>query len=211
GALPCRYVTCALKGKFPGGRCLIVIGTEGALYSLLIGLFVYREMTLATAWRAIREAAVESASILLIMATATAFAWALSFEQAPQMAVSALMTITADPILLFLLLGLLYLVLGLFMEAIAIVTMTIPVVIPVLQSTGIDPVHFGVVLALIMSIGTITPPLGIVMFTLCRISGMAVEEFTGAIWPWLVLLVVITVILILVPQLVLYLPQSFDM
>lgn len=182
-------------------------GAIAALYSLLLGLIIYRELSLAELWTAVRETMVESAGILLIIGVAAGFAWMMSFQQAPQATIAALLGLTQNPVVILLLLSFVYLLLGLFMEAIAIVTMTIPVVMPALKLVGVDPIHFGVVLAVVMSIGTITPPLGIVMFTLCRIRNLSVVRFSRIILPWIALLVAVTTLLILVPDLVLWLPR----
>lgn len=201
---PFIIVTGILSGVFTATES----GAVAALYAFVLA-FVSRKdrLDIRQAWKIIVDTVVESAGILLIMAMAAVFSWSLAYEQAPQAAVSALTELTSSPMLLLLLLGLLYLVLGCFIEAIAIVTMTIPVVNPVLTAFGIDPVHFGVILALIMSIGTITPPLGIVMFTLCRVTRTSVPAFAALILPWIALLLGVVGLIVVFPDLVLYLPK----
>ncbi|REG85636.1 TRAP transporter large permease [Marinomonas pollencensis] len=182
-------------------------GAVAAFYALIVALVSKQGLSLVSSWKLIVETVVESAGILLIMAMASVFSWTLAYQQAPQTAVSVLTELTSNPMALLLLLGILYLILGCFIEAIAIVTMTIPVVIPILQNFGIDPVHFGVVLALIMSIGTITPPLGIVMFTLCRVTKVSVPMFASLIMPWLALLIGVVALVMSFPELVLFIPK----
>ncbi|OIN09140.1 TRAP transporter large permease [Oceanisphaera psychrotolerans] len=182
-------------------------GAVAAFYALVVALVAKQGLGLRQAWQLVVETVVESAGILLIMAMAAVFSWSLAYQQAPQAAASLLTELTSNPMTLLFLLGLLYIVLGCFIEAIAIVTMTIPVVMPVLVSFGIDPVHFGVILALIMSVGTITPPLGIVMFTLCRVTRVSVPAFASLILPWLLLLLGVIGIVMLFPELVLYVPR----
>lgn len=217
-----RALWPALVGAAPGLLTpLIVVGgilsgaftaTESgaiaALYAMLAGVFGDTPLNFRRIWDLIGETILESGGILLIMAAAAAFSWALAFNQAPQGALSTLTLLTDERLVILLLLAALFLVLGCFIEAIAIITMTVPVLLPVLTGYGIDPVHFGVILALLMSIGTITPPLGIVMFTLCRITGASVPDFVSAIWPWLLSLLAVTLVLIVVPELVLWLPQT---
>lgn len=217
-----RALWPALVGAAPGLLTpLIVVGgilsgaftaTESgaiaALYAMLAGVFGDTPLNFRRIWDLIGETILESGGILLIMAAAAAFSWALAFNQAPQGALSTLTLLTDERLVILLLLAALFLVLGCFIEAIAIITMTVPVLLPVLTGYGIDPVHFGVILALLMSIGTITPPLGIVMFTLCRITGASVPDFVAAIWPWLLSLLAVTLVLIVVPELVLWLPQT---
>lgn len=194
-------------GILSGAFTVTESGAVAAAYSIVLGLFIYRELNLRSLWKAITESMVESAGILLIIGVASGFAWMMSFQQAPQATIEGLLGLTQNPVVILLLLGFLYLVLGLFIEAIAIVTMTIPVVMPALKLVGIDPIHFGVILAVLMSIGTITPPLGIVMFTLCRIRNISIARFSRIIWPWLAVLTGVTVLLILIPGLVTWLPR----
>ncbi|OXY82175.1 TRAP transporter large permease [Oceanimonas doudoroffii] len=182
-------------------------GAVAAFYALVVALAAKQGLRMRHAWQLVVETVVESAGILLIMAMAAVFSWSLAYQQAPQAAAGLLTELTSSPMVLLLLLGLLYMVLGCFIEAIAIVTMTIPVVMPILVSFGIDPVHFGVILALIMSVGTITPPLGIVMFTLCRVTRVSVPAFASLILPWLLLLLGVVTVVMMFPELVLYVPK----
>ncbi|NHI01679.1 TRAP transporter large permease [Oceanimonas sp. MB9] len=182
-------------------------GAVAAFYALVVALAAKQGLRMRQAWQLVVETVVESAGILLIMAMAAVFSWSLAYQQAPQAAAGLLTELTSSPMVLLLLLGLLYMVLGCFIEAIAIVTMTIPVVMPILVSFGIDPVHFGVILALIMSVGTITPPLGIVMFTLCRVTRVSVPAFASLILPWLLLLLGVVAVVMMFPELVLFVPK----
>jgi len=99
--------------------------------------------------------------------------------------------------------------LGCFLEAIAIIVMTIPVVVPVIKELGIDPVHFGVIVAINMSIGTITPPLGIAMYVITDIAKISIQTFAKAILPFMVILLATLAIVTLCPQLVMFLPNTF--
>lgn len=201
---PVIVVAGILSGAFTATES----GAIAAFYAILSGQFGESRLTPPRIWMLLKETMLESGGILFIMAAAAAFSWALAFEQAPQGALMALTALTESTIVLLILLAAMYLALGCFIEAIAIITMTVPILLPVLVQYGIDPVHFGVILALLMSIGTITPPLGIVMFTLCRITGIGVPEFSRAIWPWLIALIGVTLALIFIPELVLWLPKS---
>jgi hypothetical protein len=117
-------------------------------------------------------------------------------------ALSGAPKVSENPNVILLLLMLLYLILGCFMEAIAIIVMTIPVVMPVLKQVGVDPVHFGVILAVNMSLGTITPPLGIVMYVMSDIAKVSVNEFTRAVLPFFASLFALLILFTLVPQFV---------
>jgi tripartite ATP-independent transporter DctM subunit len=177
-------------------------GAIVAAYSFLIGKFYFKELTSANILRSLIETMMLSASILLIMGMSNSFAWILAYEQAPATVAHLLLGVSENPNVILLLLMLLYLILGCFMEAIAIIVMTIPVVMPVLKQVGVDPVHFGVILAVNMSLGTITPPLGIVMYVMSDIAKVSVNEFTRAVLPFFASLFALLILFTLVPQFV---------
>jgi tripartite ATP-independent transporter DctM subunit len=177
-------------------------GAFVAAYSFLVGKFYYKELNASNIFSSLVDTMMLSASILLIMGMSNSFAWILAFAQVPAAVAQFLLGVSQNPDVILLLLMLLYLVLGCFMEAIAIIVMTIPVVMPVLQQAGIDPVHFGVILAVNLSLGTITPPLGIVMYVISDIAKVSVNQFSRAVFPFLMSLVGLLVLITLFPQFV---------
>jgi tripartite ATP-independent transporter DctM subunit len=185
-------------------------GAIVALYALLVGMFYYRELTVAQVFKSLVTTMMLSASILLIMGMSNSFAWVMAFEQVPAMATEWLLGISHSPTIILLMLMGLYLVLGCFMEAIAIVVMTVPVVLPVMREVGIDPIHFGVILAVNLSIGTITPPLGIVMYVIADIAKISVDQFARAIAPFFLILVAVLVLITVVPGFVTALPRLME-
>lgn len=185
-------------------------GAVVALYAFLVGRFYYRELTMKAVFRALVDTMMLSASILLIMGMSNSFAWILAFEQAPATVAEVLLGFSHDPNVILVLLMVLYLILGCFMEAIAIVVMTVPVVLPVIKQLGVDPVHFGVILAVNMSLGTVTPPLGIVMYVMADLSKISVDAFAKAIAPFLAALVALLIVFTLVPQIVTFLPGLIE-
>jgi len=131
----------------------------------------------------------------------------MAYLRVPQLVAEALSAFSRHWWVIFMLLNLLYLFLGCIMEATAIVIMTIPIVMPILAHVGIDPIHFGVVLAVNMSIGTLTPPVGIVMFVICQIAELSVEVYTRATLPFILILIAVLFVVTTFPQLVLFLPR----
>lgn len=184
-------------------------GAVAAFYALIISVFVYREISLKDLRNIFLETAMVTATILFIVSTASIFGWALTFEQVPLKIAAQLVEISASKTAILFLLGAFYLFWGTLMEASAIVIMTVPVVMPILARFGIDPVFFGVLLAVNMSIGTITPPVGIVMFVMNKITGLSMERYIRLIWPWLLALILVMFGLIFFPQAVLWIPNTF--
>lgn len=182
-------------------------GAVACVYSALVGFFYYRELTLAKLWAAIVDTMNLSATILLIMGMSSAFSFVLAFERIPALLANLLLSISPSPEVILLILMAFYLILGLFIEAIAIIAMTIPVVLPVIHKLGIDPVHFGVLLAINMSLGTITPPLGIVLYVMSRVSNLSVMAVAWATIVPFMLFVCLMLVVAFVPALVTWLPN----
>jgi tripartite ATP-independent transporter DctM subunit len=198
-----------IGGILTGAYTATEAGAIVAVYAFVVGMFYYRELTLRLVFTALIETMLMSSTILLIMGMSNSFAWVLAFEQAPAHVAEFLLGISHDPTVITLLLMGLYLILGCFMEAVAIVVMTIPIVLPVMREVGIDPVHFGVILAVNLSLGTITPPLGIVMYVLCDLAGITVNQFTRYVAPFFIMLLVILILITLIPATVTFLPRYF--
>ncbi|MBE9557948.1 MAG: TRAP transporter large permease [Proteobacteria bacterium] len=184
--------------------------TEAAIaavaYALVLGLFVYRTLN----WRRLLHVSMETIEttviILLIVAAASIFAWILTSNRFSEQFAELLLTITENPILILLLLNLVMLVVGLFMETVAAITILVPVLLPIAMKIGVDPVHFGVIMVLNLMIGLLTPPVGMVLFVLSRVSGVSFERCSAATMPFLVPLVIVLIMITFIPQLSMWLP-----
>jgi len=174
------------------------------VYALFIGFFVYRELTLAIVFRLLRDTAEMTGAILLVIAAASVFGWILAAEQVPQLAVSLISGATESATIALFALMSVVLVLGTFMESIAIILILAPVFMPVLATYGIDPVYFGVLLTINLAIGANTPPLGIDLMAACRTGGIPLSDSFGYLVPFLGAMVGVLILLVLAPQLVLF-------
>ncbi len=181
-------------------------GSFAAVYAIFISVFVFKELRLKDIWRILCETALTSGTILLLVGTASIFGWCLVFDQAPQKIASFLVSLTDNKTLILLMFVVVYTILGMIMEATAIVVTTVPIIVPLFRVLGINLTYFGVLACIIMSIGTITPPVGTAMFVLCKMSDMTIDHFAKVALPWLVLLTGIVVLLVLFPGLITWLP-----
>jgi C4-dicarboxylate transporter DctM subunit len=206
-ALPLLTPIIILGGILGGIFTATESGAVAAVYALILGTVVYREIRLRDLPRIFGETMVMTAMVIFIVSTAAAFGWIMAYLRVPQVVAEALSAVSRNWWVIFMLLNGLYLFLGCIMEAAAIVIMTIPIVMPMLAQVGIDPVHFGVVLAVNMSIGTLTPPVGIVMFVICQIADLSVEEYTRVTLPFILILIAVLAVVTTFPQLVLFLPR----
>jgi len=184
--------------------------TEAAIaavaYALALGLFVYRTLN----WKRLLHVSMETIEttviILLIVAAASIFAWILTSNRFSEQFAELLLTVTNDPILILLLLNLVMLIVGLFMETVAAITILVPVLLPIAMKIGVDPVHFGVIMVLNLMIGLLTPPVGMVLFVLARVSGVSFERCSAATMPFLIPLVIVLMMITFIPQFSMWLP-----
>jgi C4-dicarboxylate transporter DctM subunit len=205
--LPILTPVIILGGILGGIFTATESGAVAAVYALILGTLVYREIRVRDLPRILAETMITTAMVIFIVSTAAAFGWIMSYLRVPQLVAESLGAVSRNWWVIFMLLNLLYLFLGCIMEATAIVIMTIPIILPILAHVGIDPIHFGVVLAVNMSIGTLTPPVGIVMFVICQIAELTVEAYTRATLPFILVLIGVLLIVTTFPQLVLFLPR----
>ncbi len=182
-------------------------GAMAVLYALIVGMFVYKEMNVGSVAVATRESLFASVNVLFIIAVASGFARFLTWEHIPQDIAMLLSSQVGSAVAFLLLANVILLVLGMFLEGNAILIVLSPLLAPVAAQFGIDPVHFGIIFILNASIGTITPPLGTVMFTTCSITGVKVPDFIRAIMPYWLLLVGILLIVTFVPAVSMALPN----
>ncbi|MDT8893077.1 TRAP transporter large permease [Halomonas sp. I1] len=184
--------------------------TEAAIaavvYALFLGVVVYRTLTWRRLLRVSMETIETTAVILLIVAGASIFAWILTSNQVTQHVVTLLGPFADNPVAMLLIINLVLIVVGCFMETIAAITILVPVLLPVAVSAGVDPVHFGVIMVLNLMIGLLTPPVGMVLYVLSRVSGISFEKCMRGTLPFLVPLVIALLLVTFIPAISLWLP-----
>lgn len=196
-----------IVGGILGGICTPTeAGTIAVVYALFISVFVYKEIKLKDIPSILWETAKTSGVILVIVATASTFGWCLTYEHIPQSIAESLSGVTESRLLLMAIMAVIYLFLGMIMETSAIILTTVPIFVPVLKAMGIDLVYFGVFLAILMSIGTITPPVGTVLFILSKITGLPINKLSRIMLPWYGVLGIVVILLLLFPPIITFLP-----
>lgn len=189
--------------------------TEAAMaaviWSLFLGLVRYRTMTLAALAKASFDTIETTASVLFIVTAASIFAWLLTVSQAAQLFSVFITSLTENKWVFLILVNILMLVVGCFLDTIAAITILVPILLPIVVLYGIDPVHFGLIMTLNLMIGLLHPPLGMVLFVLSRVAKLSVERTTMAILPWLVPLVVALILITFIPAITLWLPTQMGL
>ena len=178
------------------------------IYALFLGLVVYRTLT----WRHLVRVAMDtietSAAILMIVSAAAIFAWILTANLAATVLGEAMLGVTENKTGVLLMMTVLVLLIGLFMETIAAITILVPVLLPIATQVGIDPVHLGIIVILNLMIGLLTPPVGMVLYVLAEVSKVRFEDCVRATMPFLVPLIAVLLAISLIPDLALWLPKA---
>jgi tripartite ATP-independent transporter DctM subunit len=176
------------------------------MYSLFLGMVVYKTLTFKHLVKVSMETVETTAAILLIIASAAIFAWILTANQVANHLGTFLLSLSSDKTVLLLIIMLLVLVIGMFMETIAAITILVPLLMPIAATVGIDPVHLGIIVILNLMIGLLTPPVGMVLYVLSEVSGVKFEQCVKATMPFLVPLTIVLLLVTFFPQLALWLP-----
>ncbi|MBA3432121.1 MAG: TRAP transporter large permease [Actinobacteria bacterium] len=179
----------------------------GVLVVLLIGSLAFRELGFRDILQSLRQTIRIIGPIMLIVSAASVFGLVLTQERGGELLTGFVTSISRDPTVVLALISVTVLILGMFMEGLAIVILLIPVLTPLIVAVSIDPVHFGVVFIMSLSIGLITPPVGITMYIGMSIAKISMEEFTREIWPYLAALLLVLALIVVFPPAVLVLPS----
>ncbi|HSO47830.1 MAG TPA: TRAP transporter large permease, partial [Rhizobiaceae bacterium] len=198
---------------FGGVRSGIFTATESSciavLYALVVTTLVYRQMSWNDFVHATKAAVRTTAMVLLIIGTAAAFSWLMAFLKVPASLVAWMKAVADDPLTVLLMLNVLMLLLGTFMDMGPTIIICTPIFLPVAQAYGIDPVHFGVIMILNFGIGLNTPPVGAVQFVACAVGKISVWESMRSIWPFYGAGLVVLGLVTYIPAISLWLPSVF--
>lgn len=210
-ALPALMVPVMIIG---GIRFGLFTATEAAssaiVFALLVGFFWYRSLTLRMLWDNLKTTGESAASILLLIGASGLFAWILVAEQVPHALSAFLVDFTDSRVVILLILTLVLLVLGIFMEAVPVIIIVVPVVMPILAHFNIDPVHFGILLTINMAIGANTPPVGVDLMAACKIGGIHMMQTLKPLSWMLLAMTAVMLLLTFVPEIVLFLPRHVE-
>jgi C4-dicarboxylate transporter DctM subunit len=197
-----------IMGGILGG---IFTPTEAAVvavvYAFLVGTFIYREIKLKNLPQIFLRAANSTAMVLMVMSTATLLSWVLTLERVPQTVTNTLLSISSSPIIFLLMVNAFMIIVGMFLGAVSALTILTPVLLPAAKTLGIDPVLFGVILAVNLSIGVLTPPVGLNLYVASSIARIDLVRISKAVLPFLVLISIGLLIMIFFPTTVTYLPN----
>ncbi len=210
-SLPALFTPVVIVGGIFSG---LFSPTEAAavtvLYAIMIDLIFYRELTFRRLWDSLYETTVTSASIATIVAGVGLLSFIMAREQAPQQIATFFLSIADSPVTFLIAVNLMIFVLGCFIEALVILLVVVPILVPVAMGFGIDPVHFGIITVLNLMISILTPPMGMALFVVAQVGGIPYHRLARAILPWLIPPFVVLFLVCAFPILSTGLPSLMD-
>jgi len=201
--LPLIILGGILSGAFTPTEAAVV----AAVYALIVGTLILKGIRFSEVFPLLVRVGSNSAKLLFIIASASLFGWIMAREGVPLLLAKTFLSISDNPYVILLLVNILLLALGCFMEPITIMIILVPILTPLIETLGIDLVHFGVVITLNLMIGLVTPPLGMVMFVVVNIANITIGELTRELLPLLGALLIVLLLITYIPSLVLWIPN----
>ena len=202
GYVPGILITAALMIVVTASEA----GAVSVVYTLLVGFFVYKELNIKMMPRIIKESVYSTCSVMLIIVSASAFSYYMSWERIPQMITEMLTSFTSNPLVFLMIINVFLLILGMFLEGTASLIILTPLLLPVATSLGIDPIHLGIVMVVNITMGGMTPPFGTLIFIVCSTLKLKVAEFVKESIPFIAALVAVLLVITYFPKVVTFFP-----
>ena len=183
------------------------VGAFACFYSVFVGAFIYKELTIKSFITALRDSIADIGSIMMIVSMTALFGYGIPIDKIPQKMTTFITGITTNPSLVLILIIILLVFVGMFMEGSVVILLLTPILLPMYQSVGIDPVHLGLLMCVIVTMGVNTPPVGMSMYTVNTILDCSLQEYTKSMIPFLAAILLAIGLLAFLPDVVLFLPR----
>ena len=208
-AIPSLFLLIIVIGGIVAGYFTATEASAIAvLYSLVLA-FIYREISVKDLPAIILRSVRTTAIVLLLVATSIGLSWIMAYENIPQNVSEGLLSISGNPMMILLIINLILLFVGIFMDMTPAVLIFTPIFLPIVTAVGVDPVHFGIIMVLNLSVGLCTPPVGSVLFIGCSVSGLSIDKVIKPLIPMFVAMFIVLLLVTYLPQISLWLPRSF--
>ncbi len=209
--IPSLLMIVIVIGGILGG---IFTATEGSgiavVYATILSL-IYRSIKLKDIPRIVGESAKMTGTITFMIGLSSIMSWAMAFTGIPDMVAQAVLQITSNKILIYLLINIILLVVGTFMDPTPAILIFTPIFLPICTSLGMNPVHFGIILCYNLSVGTITPPVGTILFTGCKVGGVTIESILKYLLPYFAVIIIGLLLVTYVPMISLFIPSALGL
>jgi len=199
-------VPLILVGMLGGVFSPTEAGAAGVFYSLVIGV-IHRRLSWTRIFRALKETLISVSSVLIIVSMGSFLTRVLSLERVPELVSGALLGLSRNPIVILIVINIILLIIGMFMEGLSALVLLVPIFLPVTNAIGVDPIHLGIIVVYNIMIGILTPPFGLGLFMVCEVGKVSLEDVLRDLFPMFVPLLVALVVLTFVPQFSLWIPS----
>jgi TRAP-type C4-dicarboxylate transport system permease large subunit len=178
------------------------------LYSLILA-FIYRQVTVKHLPLIILRSVKTTGIVMLLVATSIGLSWIMAYENIPQNVSAGLLSVSSNPFIILLMINMILLVVGVFMDMTPAVLIFTPIFLPIVTAMGVDPIHFGIIMVLNLSVGLCTPPVGSVLFIGCSVAGLGIDRVVKPLLPMFIAMVIVLLLVTFFPQISLWLPAKF--
>lgn len=215
-----EQLSATKKAILPLGMPIIILGsiltgiaspTEAAvlavIYSIIVSLFIYKDLTLTTLYNSLKNSAISTGVIMFVVAAGVLFGWVATYFNIALILKDFLLSFGSHPFAVLIMINIILLFLGMVLETIPIILLMVPVLFPIALSVGIDPIHLGIVMTLNLMIGLITPPIGLHLFITAAIAKVSIFKVIKASFPFFILLVIVLLIITYIPAITTFLPN----
>jgi tripartite ATP-independent transporter DctM subunit len=183
------------------------VGAFACVYAIIIGFFVYKEMTLASLIETLKEAIRDIGAIMFMISMSAIFAYGIPMDQIPQKLTTFITSFTSSQFVVMGIVFVLYVIFGMFMDGSIVILLLTPILMPIVRTIGIDPVLFGVITSIIVTMGILTPPVGIAMYIVNGILDVKMSEYMKESIPFFIVVILVGILLLAIPDVILFLPN----
>lgn len=183
------------------------VGAFACCYALICGFFIYKEMTLKSLLVTFKEAVQDIGGIMFMISMSSIFGYGIPFDRIPQKLTMLIMGISSNPIIVMAIIIFFLILFGCFMEGSVVILLLTPILLPLIKSIGVDPVLFGVIMSIVVTMGILTPPVGVAMYIVNGILDVPMTEYLKEAIPWIIIVIVAVIVILACPDIILFLPN----
>ncbi len=203
----CFYWLLLLVGIVAGFFTATEASAIAVLYALILS-FIYRQIKIKDLPDIILRSVKTTGIVMLLVSACLGLSWIMAYENIPQNVSEGLLSLTSNPFMILLIINMILLFVGIFMDMTPAVLIFTPIFLPIVTSMGVDPIHFGIIMVLNLSVGLCTPPVGSILFIGCSVAGLSIEKVIKPLLPMFIAMVVVLLLVTYIPEISLWLPHS---
>ncbi|MCL4107974.1 UNVERIFIED_CONTAM: hypothetical protein GTU68_017002 [Idotea baltica] len=197
-----------IAGIFGGLFTPTEAGVAASAYALILSTFIYKELKISDLPSILWETLVHTVRVMFVIATAGFFGWLLIHQRIPNQLIAGMLAFSENPVVIMAIIIFTLLILGMFLEGIAVIVLTVPLFLPIVTQIGVDPIQFGVIMIMCSMVGLLTPPVGMVLFAVSSIANITVSRLSKALLPYLLGIILVLIAVVCIPEVSTWLPYA---